>query len=411
MNEQCAATQPRDAFGRGGSCAENGGIAGLNYRNQATWNADWIGAHTWNAAATLRERRQQHQGWIPGRLPRGQSRAGRRHQRSDVSLQQRHPEPVDAAARAVSHVLTRALQRALRAGPVDARATDDDRRAALRPLVELLSRTVDRWTGRAIPAGAVHLGRVEGRHRLQRHHAAHGCGLRPVRHRQDGDQVQRRQIPRGRRQRQRQLLVAASELAHPADAESRVDRLERQLRSRLRSAERRGAEPDRHRRRYLRRLGKPELRQGRGCQRQPDLQPWLRREDPQGLGHAAVRLADRRHAAAGNPAARVGRSRLLAPVAAELHRHRQPERRARPTSISSTWSRHPIHGCPAAAGTRSAGSTTSSPTSSRYRSTTCAPTRRTTGRFRRSTTASISTSTRGCGTASSSRPARRRDNA
>ena len=42
----------RDAFGRGGSCAENGGIANLNYRNQTTWNADWIGAHTWNAAAT-----------------------------------------------------------------------------------------------------------------------------------------------------------------------------------------------------------------------------------------------------------------------------------------------------------------------------------------------------------------------
>src|SRR5687767_604661 len=52
VNEQCAATQPRDAFGRGGSCAENGGIAGLTYRNQNTWNADWIGAHTWNAAAT-----------------------------------------------------------------------------------------------------------------------------------------------------------------------------------------------------------------------------------------------------------------------------------------------------------------------------------------------------------------------
>ena len=52
VNEQCAATQPRDAFGRGGSCADNGGIAGLNYRNLAPWNADWIGPHTWNAAAT-----------------------------------------------------------------------------------------------------------------------------------------------------------------------------------------------------------------------------------------------------------------------------------------------------------------------------------------------------------------------
>ena len=33
-------------------CATNGGIAGLHYRGQATWNADWIGAHTWNAAAS-----------------------------------------------------------------------------------------------------------------------------------------------------------------------------------------------------------------------------------------------------------------------------------------------------------------------------------------------------------------------
>ena len=53
VNEQCAGTLPRDAFGRGGTCDENGGIAGLNYRNQATWNADWIGAHTWNAAGTF----------------------------------------------------------------------------------------------------------------------------------------------------------------------------------------------------------------------------------------------------------------------------------------------------------------------------------------------------------------------
>ena len=41
VQEQCA-----------GGCAANGGIAGLNYRAQNSWNADWIGAHTWNAAAT-----------------------------------------------------------------------------------------------------------------------------------------------------------------------------------------------------------------------------------------------------------------------------------------------------------------------------------------------------------------------
>ena len=53
VNEQCAGTLALDAFGRGGTCADNGGIAGLTYRNQATWNADWIGAHTWNSAATF----------------------------------------------------------------------------------------------------------------------------------------------------------------------------------------------------------------------------------------------------------------------------------------------------------------------------------------------------------------------
>jgi len=40
VNEQCTAT-----------CAINGG-EGITFRGQATWNADWIGAHTWNAAAS-----------------------------------------------------------------------------------------------------------------------------------------------------------------------------------------------------------------------------------------------------------------------------------------------------------------------------------------------------------------------
>jgi len=41
VTEQCAPT-----------CVNNGGIANLTYRAQNTWNADWIGAHTWNAAAS-----------------------------------------------------------------------------------------------------------------------------------------------------------------------------------------------------------------------------------------------------------------------------------------------------------------------------------------------------------------------
>jgi hypothetical protein len=33
-------------------CDANGGIAGLTYRGQGPWSADWIGAHTWNGAAS-----------------------------------------------------------------------------------------------------------------------------------------------------------------------------------------------------------------------------------------------------------------------------------------------------------------------------------------------------------------------
>ena len=41
VNEQCSA-----------GCLANGGIANLTYRGMGTWSADWIGAHTWNSAAS-----------------------------------------------------------------------------------------------------------------------------------------------------------------------------------------------------------------------------------------------------------------------------------------------------------------------------------------------------------------------
>ncbi len=43
VTEQCPAST---------GCADNGGIAGLVYRGENSWSADWIGAHTWNAAAS-----------------------------------------------------------------------------------------------------------------------------------------------------------------------------------------------------------------------------------------------------------------------------------------------------------------------------------------------------------------------
>ena len=102
------------------------------------------------------------------------------------------PNQLTQRLEAVPHVLARALQRALRAGPVDARPADAERRAALRPLVELLPRAVDRRRGVRFLPTQFTWAEIEGRDRLQRHHAAHGRRLRPVRQRQDGHQVQRR---------------------------------------------------------------------------------------------------------------------------------------------------------------------------------------------------------------------------
>ncbi len=43
ITEQCPAST---------GCADNGNISDLVYRGQGTWSADWIGAHTWNSAAS-----------------------------------------------------------------------------------------------------------------------------------------------------------------------------------------------------------------------------------------------------------------------------------------------------------------------------------------------------------------------
>ena len=44
VTEQCPAAT---------GCADNGGISGLMYRGQNSWSADWLGSHTWNAAASV----------------------------------------------------------------------------------------------------------------------------------------------------------------------------------------------------------------------------------------------------------------------------------------------------------------------------------------------------------------------
>ena len=84
-----------------------------------------------------------------------------------------------------------------------------------------------------------------------------------------------------------------------------------------------------------------------------------RPEDPQRLERAVQRLADWRLGPAAAPAARVGRGRLLPPLAEQLHRHRQPAPSARPTSRRTASPRRPIRACRTAAATWSTGSTTS----------------------------------------------------
>ena len=94
---------------------------------------------------------------------------------------------------------------------------------------------------------------------------------------------------------------------------SLVDRQQRQLQARLRSAERPGAESDDHRiDRHLRRVGGPELRTTPG----PGTQ--ARRLDSQRLGRASVRLAVRHLRSAGADAESLGRGRLLPPMVADL---------------------------------------------------------------------------------------------
>ena len=281
------------------------------------------------------------------------------------------------------------LPRLVRARPVDPRKADVTGGAALRPCLELLSRAADRPD--PLPAGRIVLSRDAGRARLQRHQPADGSGVRPVRQREDGPQVQRRPVSRGGGQRQRELLRAQAGHARDDERDADLGRRQPQFHPGLRSDERRGAGSAAERRRLLWGLVECELREG-------GLQPLLRRGDPQGLVQPAGRLADRGDHAARNPAARLGGGRLYPPLAPELHGHRQPRHGGvRFHAVQP-------HGADrfAAAGRRRLCGLRSLQRDSRQvrrRPTTSAPIRPPTAMSRWSTTAWMSTSARGCGTA------------
>ena len=96
-------------------------------------------------------------------------------------------------------------------------------------------------------------------HRLQRHRAAHGDGVRHLRQRQDGHQGERVEVLAVCRQR-RCVYRDQPGIDLRADGQPGVDR-QPQLQSGLRPPESAGAGQSRHRRRPLRRAGQSELLQ------------------------------------------------------------------------------------------------------------------------------------------------------
>ena len=216
----------------------------------------------------------------------------------------------------------------LRAGPVDARPIDVAGRAPIRQSVELVPRG-----GRAgepllrrrqLPAGG-------WRHRLPRHHAAHGCRVRSVRKRQDLTEGEPWEVPPGR-QREQPRLRREPGAANPrrrhyvrrdvrALDEPQLDGQRPRLRSGLRSEQSAGAGSDDHRqRRHLRSDQQPRVRRHSDCRRQ------LRSRVTVWLGRSSVGLVVRRFSAAGDHPARVRGSRLLPALVHSVHYQRHGDR-------------------------------------------------------------------------------------
>ena len=108
VTEQCTA-----------GCATNGSIPGLNYRAQASWLTGVDRRAHVARVGVVRDRQPQHEGRVPGRLPRRRSTDDADDQ-PHLSVQQRHPEPahrvsVAAASTSRAFATTRCTRRT--AGP------------------------------------------------------------------------------------------------------------------------------------------------------------------------------------------------------------------------------------------------------------------------------------------------------
>ena len=209
------------------------------------------------------------------------------------------------------------------AGHLDARPVDAARRAALRPGLELgPGRRQRDHRDVAVQRGADFVRADAQRGCVQRHLAARRCGVRRLRQRQDGDQVQLRPLSRAGDQRHPLHAEQPGETNH----DQRLAELagwQPQLRGRLRHPESGGTGHSRWR--HLRRAHgrRAELRQGG---RQPGAGE---SGDPARVGHPAVRLAVGRGLPAGAGSARLVGRELQPALVREFHGHRQPGRRAR----------------------------------------------------------------------------------
>ena len=204
---------------------------------------------------------------------------------------------------------------------------------------------------------------ADRRRQLQGHLAARRRGLGRVRQRQDGRQGQRRQVRGSGEQPEQQLLDQQPDRAHRDDDHPHVDR-QRARTAGIAKRQRPAVRLHEHR---------PPTASA-AAWRSPTFGTATphhggdRSEPAQRLGHPSERLADRRVGPAAAGAARVGRGRLLPPLAAATSRRPTTRSSRRATSRRSASRRRPIRDCPAAAATRSPVSTTSCQASSARRS-------------------------------------------
>ena len=111
----------------------------------------------------------------------------------------------------------------LRAGPVDAQPADPAGRRAVRLADLELSRPAHRRPRLAVrPGGDLLPEPVDARVRLEGHHAAGGRRLRPVREREDGGQVQHRQVSRSHHGEQQRSGHEPAD-PHGREHDARVD--------------------------------------------------------------------------------------------------------------------------------------------------------------------------------------------